>query len=191
MIRKVIKYKDLDGNALVGDFYFNLTKTELIKMEIGRDEGMAEHLKKIIESGNNKDILAVFESIILGAYGKRSEDGVRFIKSPEISTEFTQTDAYEELLFEFMTDAAAAAAFIHSLIPDDMAVRMKELMENPADLPLPDGDAPKTIGDYSEAELLSMDQSEFDKVAGVDPQKMSREVMLVAFKRRSRTDPVT
>lgn len=190
MIRKVIKYKDLDGNPRVEDFYFNLTKTELIKMEIGRDGGLAEHLKKITESGNNKDILEVFESIILGAYGKRSEDGVRFIKSPEISKEFTQTDAYEELLFEFMTDAASAAAFINSLIPDDMEARMKELMDS-ADLQLPDGDAVKTIGDYSEAELLSMDQSEFDKVAGVDPQKMSREIMLVAFKRRSRTDPVT
>ncbi len=160
-------------------------------MEVSQKDGLSSYLKKIVESGDNKEIMAIFESIILSSYGRRSEDGIRFIKSPEISTEFNQTDAYEELLFELMTNADAGSKFINALIPDDLDARIKELEAASADLELPDGDAPKTIGDYSEAELLSMDQSEFDKVAGVDPQKMSREVMLVAFKRRSRTDPVT
>lgn len=189
MLRKTIMFKDLDGNPLVEDFYFHITKTELIKLEISQDEGMEAHLKKIVESGNNKEIMAIFESIILGAYGKRSDDGKRFIKNDQISEEFHQTDAYEELLFELMTDAGAAAKFITGCLPSDFESRMQELKDAAEIQELPDGEV-KKVTDYTEAELLSMDQEEFDRVAGVDPQKMSREVLLVAMKRRIHTEPV-
>jgi len=189
MLRKTIMFKDLDGNALVEDFYFHISKTELIKLEISQDEGMEAYLKKIVASGNNKEIMAIFESIILSSYGRRSDDGKRFIKSAEISEEFHQTDAYEELMFELMTDAGAAAKFITGCLPDDFESRIKELEVATENVELP-ADAVRKVTDYTEAELLSMDQDEFDKVAGTDPQKMSREVMLIAFRRRTRTDPV-
>lgn len=189
MLKKTIMFKDLDGNPRVEDFYFNLSKTELIKMEVSQKDGMEAYLKKIIDSSDNKEIMAIFESIILSAYGKRSEDGVRFMKSDEISTEFNQTDAYEELMFELMTDANAAAKFITGVIPADFESRMGEVSASVENQELP-GEKTKTVNDYTEAELLSMDQSEFDQVAGTDPQKMAREVMIIAFKRRNRTDPV-
>lgn len=192
MYCKTIMYKDLDGNPLVGDFYFNLSKSELVKMEVSQKEGMEAYLKRIVAAEDNKTILAVFESIILTAYGRRSEDNVRFMKSPEISMEFNQTDAYDELMFELMTHPDAAAEFIRGIMPADMDQKLSELaltkeIEN-QNLP---SDSERKVEDYSQAELLSMNQSEFDKVAGTDPQKMSREVMLIAFKRRTRTDPVT
>lgn len=120
MLKKTIKYTDYDGNEREEDFYFNLTKAECIKLQLSTDGGLEKMLREIIAKQDVPKIIPIFEQIVLGAYGEKSPDGKRFIKSKEISDAFSQTEAYSDLFLELMSDADAAAAFVNGIIPKDV-----------------------------------------------------------------------
>ena len=61
--------------------------------------------------------MKVMKEIILKAYGVKSEDGKRFIKSEELSIAFSQTEAYSNLYMELCTNAAKAAEFVNGIMP--------------------------------------------------------------------------
>ena len=117
MLKKTMTYTDFDDNTRTEDFYFNLTKAEVMEMEMGESGGMAKMLEKIVAEKDSKKIIENFRRIILKAYGEKSPDGRRFIKSQEISDAFSQTNAFNDLAVELYTDAEAAAAFMNSIIP--------------------------------------------------------------------------
>lgn len=119
MLKKTISYVDYDGNSRTEDFYFNLSKAELAEMEMSASAngGMQKMLEELAASKDGKRIVEVFKSIILKAYGEKSIDGKRFVKSDELSKTFEQTEAYSELFMELVTDADKAAAFINGIIP--------------------------------------------------------------------------
>lgn len=117
MLVKTIKYEDYNGMQREEDCYFNLSKAEIIEMELGVDGGLDEKIKRLTKSMNGPEIMKLFKEIILKAYGVKSDDGRRLIKSDRLSTEFSQTEAYSELLMELLSDPEAAAAFIKGIIP--------------------------------------------------------------------------
>ena len=121
MLKKTITYHDYNGVEYTQDFYFNLSKAEIMEMEMGTTGGLAEMITKIVAAQDAPAIINIFKDLILKSYGEKSADGKRFIKSDEISTAFTQTEAYSELFMELATDAEAAAAFVNGIIPADMA----------------------------------------------------------------------
>lgn len=118
MLKKTIKYEDFNGVEIEEDFYFNLTKSELLKMEMGEAGGMTEKIKKIVAAQDAPAIMDTFENIISLAYGEKSADGKRFVKSKEISEAFMQTPAYDILFMELVTDADAASKFINAIAPE-------------------------------------------------------------------------
>ena len=120
MLKKLIKYTDYNGSERQENFYFNLNKTELMEMETEVTGGMRQLLEDMMEKQDIPKIMKAFKTIILKAYGEKSPDGRRFIKSDELSTAFTQTEAYNELYMELLSDAKKAAAFITALMPEDM-----------------------------------------------------------------------
>jgi hypothetical protein len=118
MLKKTISYTDFNGNERKEDFYFNLSKAEIMEMELGVTGGMTQMLKKVIAEQDSKRLVATFKEVILKAYGEKSPDGKRFIKSPALSAEFEQTEAYSELFMELASDADAAAIFMNGIIPN-------------------------------------------------------------------------
>lgn len=118
MLKKTITYTDYNGVERTEDFYFNLTKAELMEMEIGTTGGMADMIKRIIDAKDAPAIIKIFKELVLKAYGEKSADGKRFVKSEEISNGFAQTEAYSQLFMELATDADAAAAFVNGIIPN-------------------------------------------------------------------------
>lgn len=122
MLKKTIKYVDYDGNEREEDFYFNLTQAECVKLQLGTDGGLEKALKKIVAEQDVPKIIPIFEKIILSAYGEKSPDGKRFMKSKEISDAFSQTEAYSDLFMELLKDPDAAAAFINGIIPQQAMV---------------------------------------------------------------------
>ena len=118
MLKKTITYTDYNGVERTEDFYFNLTKAELMEMEIGTTGGMADMIKRIIDAKDAPAIIKTFKELVLKAYGEKSADGKRFVKSEEISNGFAQTEAYSQLFMELATDADAAAAFVNGIIPN-------------------------------------------------------------------------
>jgi hypothetical protein len=117
MLKKTISYTDYDDNKRTEDFYFNLTKAEATEMQLSVDGGLEKKLRKIIASADSKEILNIFKELILKAYGEKSSDGRRFIKSKELMEAFSQTEAYSELFMELATNADAAVAFVNGIIP--------------------------------------------------------------------------
>ena len=133
MITKTIKYTDYNGVEREEKFLFHLTKAELMEMEMGTTGGLTEMIQKIVETQDAPQIIKIFKELILKAYGQKSADGKRFIKSKELSEEFSQTEAYSQLFMELATDANAAADFIKGIIPNDIDVSdadIKKLQEN-------------------------------------------------------------
>lgn len=127
MLKKTITYTDFNGAEKTEDFYFNLTKAELIKMEVSaQGNSLTERLNFIVQSNNGKEIMDTFESIISQAYGERSADGTKFIKSPELSAGFLQTEAYSELFMEMVTSPQAGADFINGLVPDKLVKQVQQ-----------------------------------------------------------------
>lgn len=126
MLKKTIEFTDYNGEKRKEDFYFNLSKAELMEMELGTSGGFAEMLQKLVDTQDIPEIMKIFKKIIMKAYGVKSPDGKRFIKSDELSKEFTETEAYSELFMELLGDADAAAAFVNGIIPADAAKQLAE-----------------------------------------------------------------
>lgn len=133
MLKKKITYTDYNGVERTEDFYFNLTKAELTEMELGTVGGFAEMIQKVVAAQDSPTIVKVFKDLVLKAYGEKSPDGKRFIKSDEIATAFSQTEAYSQIFMELATDAEAASKFVNGIIPSDMAAEVeKQQKTNPA-----------------------------------------------------------
>ena len=121
MLKKNIKYVDYDGNDRAEDFYFNLNKAEVIELQLGTVGGLTKTLEKIVQEKDTSRIIEYFKTIILKAYGEKSADGRRFIKTQELRDAFEQTEAYSELFIELASDAKMAAEFINSVLPKEAA----------------------------------------------------------------------
>lgn len=129
MLKKTIAYTDYNGVERTEDFHFNLTPAELTEMEYASDTPMSAIIDKISKSKNVPETIKIFKDLILRAYGEKSPDGRRFVKSKEISEAFAQTEAYNELFMECATDAEAGAAFLNGIMPTEAMAKIAEKME--------------------------------------------------------------
>lgn len=117
MLKKTITYIDYDGTERTEDFYFNLTRAEVLEMETSENGGLAKLLQKIVAEQNHKRIVELFKEIILKAYGEKSLDGKRFVKSDALREGFMQTEAYSQLFMELATNSESAATFVNGIVP--------------------------------------------------------------------------
>lgn len=120
MLKKTIKYVDYNGETREEDFYFNLSKAEVTEMELSKEGGMSEYIKKISAAQNAPELIKLFKEIITKSYGEKSLDGKRFIKNKELTEAFTQTEAYSELFVELASNADEAVKFINGIMPKNM-----------------------------------------------------------------------
>lgn len=126
MYQKAITYEDYNGVKKTKNFYFNLTRSEIAKMHLMTDGGLDQMIKKMIESGSNKEIFAYFENFVLSCYGEKSADGEEFIKNDEIREKFRNHPAYDVLFMEFIEGGDKAMSdFINAVVPRDMQDAMK------------------------------------------------------------------
>lgn len=126
MLKKTITYVDYNGTERTEDFYFNLSKAEIMEMEMGTTGGLAEMIKKVVDAKDAPAIIKIFKDLVLKAYGEKSLDGRRFIKSEELSNEFSQTEAYAQIFMELATDADKASEFVKGIIPADIEKQLPD-----------------------------------------------------------------
>ncbi len=120
MYKKLIVYKDYNGNERKEFFYFNLTKVELSKWEVETSGGMREVLENIIKTQDRKGLVELFDDVIRRSYGEKSSDGKYFMKSEEILQRFISTEAYTTLFMELASDDTAASEFINGIMPPEL-----------------------------------------------------------------------
>lgn len=104
MIYRDITYTNYDGEEITDRFYFNLSRADLIRMDMQSGGDLASYMKKVVESGDNEAIWSMFEKIVTLSVGKKSIDGKRFDRSTEAKKDFLESDAYSEFLYMLMTD---------------------------------------------------------------------------------------
>lgn len=126
MIKKTITYSDFNGNERTEDFYFNLTKAEITKMELSTKGGLAEMIQRIVAAQDVPAIIEVFEDLIKRSYGVKTPDGRGFVKRVEDLEAFMATEAYSQLFMELATDADAASKFVNGVVPADMAKQVSQ-----------------------------------------------------------------
>lgn len=120
MLKKTVTYENFNGEQVTKDLYFNLTKKELIDLQVSKDGGLDAYIKKITEEEDKKAMIQLLDSIILAAYGQKSEDGERFIKNKELIDAFVSSMAYDALIDELFTVEGASLQFMMGLLPKDI-----------------------------------------------------------------------
>lgn len=127
MLKKTITYTDYDGLERTEEFRFNLTKAEVVDMELTTAGTFSETMKRIVAEKDIIRIAKLFKELLLKSYGVKSDDGKRFVKSPELSEAFSQTEAYSDLYIELLSNPEEAAKFFAEVAP-----KMDEVSAVPA-----------------------------------------------------------
>ena len=140
MYVKEIEYTDFNGVARKEKFYFNLTKAEILDMELGKTGGLTEYIQKILEAQDTPAIMSLFKSLLLKSYGIKSDDGRRFVKNDQIRAEFEQTQAFSDLYMLLALDDNEASKFVNAIVPEDMKVSDAQKVQFVKEL-LPSGSA--------------------------------------------------
>lgn len=118
MYKKVMTYVDFNGEERTEDFFFNLTQAEVTEMELTTEGGLKDKIERITKAKDVPEIIKLFKELILKAYGVKSPDGKRFIKSDKLSEEFAQTNAYSDLFIELASNSGSAAEFVNGILPN-------------------------------------------------------------------------
>lgn len=130
MLSRELTYTDYDGNTRTEVFYFNFTKAELMEMQYSEVGGLENQIKNIIATQDTPRLIKIFKKIVLDAYGEKSPDGKRFIKSEENKIAFSQTEAYSDLFMLLATNADEASNFINGIMPKDIQQKANVTVAN-------------------------------------------------------------
>jgi hypothetical protein len=172
MLKKPITFTDFDGNKVTKEFWFHISKAELAEMHLLYPEGdLTAYLRELISSNDVKRQLEIVKQIIAMSVGERTSTG-RFIKNDEIRQEFMSSDAYSELFMELIQDAQKTADFMNAVMPADLVAAVAEQQRQETD--------------YTDEQLLAMDQEQFNAVAGTNPSEMTKRHLVIAMQRKTR-----
>ncbi len=126
MLKLPVTYTDYNGDKVTDIFYFNLSERELIQMDVEYEKGFESFINKIVETTDKKELITLFQKLIMMSYGIKSDDGKRFIKTEEVKIEFSQTEAYNVLFMRLATDDKEAANFLKGIMPPNMAAAIEQ-----------------------------------------------------------------
>lgn len=127
MIKETISYEDIDGNNKTMDAYFHLTMREMRQL---LKEGIQEKLEAVTSrKASPGDTFDLIDMLIKASYGKRIEDNgeARFVKNPEATKIFMESDAYDSLLSKLMSDDQFATRFFTGLVPKALSDRLNAI----------------------------------------------------------------
>lgn len=191
MLRKPIKYTNIDGQEVTEEFYFHLSKADVIRLQVNMPGGLAERLDQIgkldVNEGNNAAlILQTFEDIVHAAFGRRTPSG-GFVKRASDWEEFVSSDAYSELFMELISNGAYAAQFVKSILPADMDLSnvggaTEALTDATQDVQLPEGPVEVSTEDARPAWLIE----ERDPTTA-EIRSMSRDELMLAMQIKNGT----
>jgi hypothetical protein len=161
LLKKTITYEDFNGTQRTEDFYFHLSRADLVEMQLSKQGGLDKWLQNIIDSEDGAMIMSEFKKLILDSYGQKSDDGKRFIKTQELRDEFLASEAYSVLFMELCTQQDKAAEFVNGLLPKGMDQELSKIGgEGPKVVRPADPGTPGVPRVLSPKEAREMDQSE-------------------------------
>lgn len=112
MIKKTISYVDFNGTQRNDDYYFHLSVPEATRFAARfGEQGWEAGIKSIVDGGDLRDVLDLFEDVILTSYGQKSPDGRTFVKNKEMRESFSNSEAYAQLFEELIMSPDAMTQF--------------------------------------------------------------------------------
>lgn len=133
MFSRTFEYKGYDGEMRKETWWFNLSETELYKLELGTVGGVNGMMNRMLREEQPDKIVDMFEKIILTSVGERSADGRRFLKKPrpgmpwgEVAEDFRETPAYDQLFIELVSDGTKVSDFLKGAIPEELAIKLAQ-----------------------------------------------------------------
>lgn len=174
MLKREITYTDIDEQTVTETFYFGITKAEIAEMEFSTPGGLKNHIEALVQAQDGKTIITLIKDFIAMTVGQRV-DG-RFVKSESFTRAFMSSEPYSVIFMEFLENPNSVADFIKAVLPSDLSEKYVEELAN---------GAVASDREYTEEELLAMDQAEFDAIVGTDMSKMTRAQMQIAYVRRT------
>jgi hypothetical protein len=188
MLKKRHTYENYNDEQVTEDFYFNLTRSELaenlwIKTKVDNLGGLLEGEQRTLNPEDVAKILEVVKDFMRISYGVKSADGKRFVKSPELWTEFEQSAAYDSLLFSLFENPEEANNFIVGVMPKQLAEAAEKMKQAQAKA---DNNLQQAgnLFDKVETEKQEPTIKELNKQVK-DPKDMTREELLEAFKQKT------
>lgn len=138
MYKKTITYEDFNGEKQTEDFYFNLSKPEIVKLQLSIEGGLDKYIEGLAKESDPAKIIPFFERLIDISFGVKSEDGKRFLKDASYTEAFKQTAAYDEFYSQIILDQTGQEAinFVKGIMPnmpdlnDDMINKKIEELKN-------------------------------------------------------------
>jgi hypothetical protein len=126
MYKKTMKTVDFGGTERVEDYYFNLTESEIMEMELGTEGGFVEMVRRITDAKSQLELANLFKTMICKSYGVLSPDGRKFIKNDTVLNDFLATQAFSDLYMELVSDEGKAAEFFNEVLPEKIKAQQKK-----------------------------------------------------------------
>lgn len=126
MYVKKIKYTNYNGEERERRFYFNLSKAEVLNMELSTNGGYENYINRIVETRDQHELIRMFKELIKMSYGVKSDDGEMFIKNDKVFSEFEQSEAYSEFYMELVTNTESAIEFINGIMPQALMAEVEK-----------------------------------------------------------------
>ena len=130
MFSDKITYEDFNGNTEAEEVFFNISKMESLELEASYPGGYANYLQQVAESEDVAKILEAFKDIVKKAYGVKSEDGKRFVKSEEEFKKFEESPVYDEFMIKLMTEENYALDFVLGVMPSTDGVTREAVLKD-------------------------------------------------------------
>lgn len=126
MIKKTLTYKNFNNVEVTKDFYFHLSKADMIELAI--DGSFEARMKQAIAKEDKLTLFREFKKLIFLAVGVRSEDGENFAKPEMFREAFMTSPAFDQLIEYLFSDTDKAAGFVAGLLPAEAQERaLKEI----------------------------------------------------------------
>lgn len=141
MIKKTIKFKDYNGTERSEDLYFHISKASVLTspdeiykeiISIGLDLQERSRFLSDIETeldpqnpfDKNTQLVAdsvrmvarLLDRLVDLSYGKRSEDGLKFVKNEQVLTDFKNSAVYDSFVEQMIANQDEMMEFINQLL---------------------------------------------------------------------------
>lgn len=167
-VRKIIKHETPDGVQVESEWYFSLGKTDMAEMDLAHMEDPGKYLQDLIDNKDSRAMLDLWQQMLFRSVGIREDDLI--IKGEDVIRRFKGCGAYEQFFGELIEMPDAGFSFFISIMPADIQKKISEHQPEQRE--------------YSDAELLSMPEEEFRRIAGPNEKDWDRRYLMLGMQRK-------
>lgn len=124
MLKQTISFIDFNKNPRQSIEYFNLTEEEIFDLQAHSERGLDKEMEDAILSGSVAEVYDFIKKLVHASYGRKSDDGLHFRKSPEILQEFISSAFYSDFLLGMVkNNGAKGVEFVNGILPKELIDR--------------------------------------------------------------------